>query len=61
VPIRDPLVLSEFDNTPDPEGIGIMRKLNRVSQPYEVSISSFDKQTGIVAALAAGLDLAQKD
>jgi hypothetical protein len=60
VPSRDPLVLPQFDNTPDSGGAGIMRKLNRVSQPSEVSISSFDKQTGTVAALAAGLDPAEK-
>jgi hypothetical protein len=38
-----------------------MRELNRVSQPSEVSISRFDKQTGTVAALAAGLDPAEKE
>jgi hypothetical protein len=31
VPRRDPLVLPQFDNTPDPGGVGIMRELNRVS------------------------------
>jgi hypothetical protein len=46
---------------PDPGGVGIMRELNRVSQPSEESISSFDKLTGIVAALAAGLDPAEKE
>jgi hypothetical protein len=50
VPRRDPLVLPQFDNTPDPGGVGILRELNRVSQPSEVSISSFDKRTGTVAA-----------
>jgi hypothetical protein len=38
-----------------------MRELNRVSQPSEESISSFNKLTGIVAALAAGLDPAEKE
>jgi hypothetical protein len=28
VPRRDPLVLPQFDNTPDPGGVGIMRELN---------------------------------
>ena len=60
VPRRDPLVSSRFDHTPDPGGVGIMRELNRVSQPSEESISSFDKLTGSVAALAAGLDPAEK-
>jgi hypothetical protein len=61
VPRRDPLVLPHFDNTPDSGGVGIMREVNRVSQPSEVSISSFDKRTGTVAALAAGLDPAEKE
>jgi hypothetical protein len=61
VPRRDPLVLPQFDNTPDPGGVGIMREPNRVSQPSEVSISSFDKHTETVAALAAGLDPAEKE
>jgi hypothetical protein len=43
------------------EEAGIMRELNRVSQPSEESISSFDKRTGTVAALTAGLDLAEKE
>jgi hypothetical protein len=38
-----------------------MRKLIRVSQPSKESISSFDKLTGTVAALAAGLDPAEKE
>jgi hypothetical protein len=42
VPRRDPLVLPQFDNTPDPGGVGTMRKLNRVSQPSEETLSSFD-------------------
>jgi hypothetical protein len=46
VPRRDPLVLPQVDNTPDPGGAGIMRELNRVSQPSEVSISSFEKRMG---------------
>jgi hypothetical protein len=41
--------------------VGIMQELNRVSQPTEVSITSFDKQTGTIAALAAGLDPAEKE
>jgi hypothetical protein len=53
VPRQDPLVLPQFDKIPDPGGVGIMRKLNKVSQPSEVSISGFDKQTGTVAVLAA--------
>jgi hypothetical protein len=61
VPRRDPLVLSQFDNTPDPRGVGIIRELNRVSQPNEKAISSFDQRTGTVAALAAGLDPAEKE
>jgi hypothetical protein len=36
-------------------------QLNRVSEPSEESISSFDKLTGTVAALAAGLDPAEKE
>jgi hypothetical protein len=31
VPRRDPLELPRFINTSDPGGVGIMRKLNRVS------------------------------
>jgi hypothetical protein len=54
-------VLPQFDNTPDPGRVGILRELNRVSQPSEVSISSFDKRTGTVAALAAGLDPADRE
>jgi hypothetical protein len=27
VPRRDPFVLPQFDNTPDPRGLGIMREL----------------------------------
>jgi hypothetical protein len=61
VPRRDPLVLPRFGNTSDPGGVGIMRKLSRVSQPSEKSISSFDKLTGTVAALAAGVDPAEKE
>jgi hypothetical protein len=54
-------VLPQFDNTPDPGGIGTLRELNRVSQPSEESISSFEQRTGTVAALAAGLDPAEKE
>jgi hypothetical protein len=54
-------VLPQFDNTLDPGGVGILRELNRVSQPSEVSISSFYKQTGTVAALAAGLNPTEKE
>jgi hypothetical protein len=61
VPRRYTLVLPQFDNTPDPGDVGIMRELNRVFQPSEVSISSFDKRMGTVAALAAGLDPAKKE
>jgi hypothetical protein len=53
--------MPRFGNTSDPGGVGIMRELNRVSQPSEESILSFDKLTGIVAALAAGLDPAEKE
>jgi hypothetical protein len=56
VPRRDPLVLPQFDSTPDPGGVGIMRELNRVSRPSEKTISSFETRTGTEAALAAGLD-----
>jgi hypothetical protein len=52
---REPLVLPQFDNTSDPGEIGTMRELNRVSQPSEMWISSFDKRTGTVAAMAADL------
>jgi hypothetical protein len=61
VPRRDPLVLPQFDNTPDPGEVGTMRELNRVSQPSEETISSFETQTGTEAALAAGLDPAEKE
>jgi hypothetical protein len=61
VPRRDSLVLPRFGNTSDPGGLGIMRELNRLSQPSEESISSFDKLTGTVAALATGLDPAEKE
>ena len=46
VPRRDPLVLPQFDNTPDPGGVGTMRELNSVSQPVDEAISSFEKQYG---------------
>jgi hypothetical protein len=61
VPRRDPLVLPQFENTPDPGGVGIMRELNRVSRPSEETISSFETRTGTEAALAAGLDPAEKE
>jgi hypothetical protein len=61
VPRRDPLVLPQYDNTPDPGGVGIMRELNRVSRPSEETISSFETRTGTEAALAAGLDPAEKE
>jgi hypothetical protein len=61
VPRRDPLVLPLFDNTPDPGGVGTLRELNKMSQPCEKAISSFEQSTGIVAALAAGLDPAEKE
>jgi hypothetical protein len=32
VPRRDPLVLPQFDNTPDPGGVDILRELNKVSR-----------------------------
>jgi hypothetical protein len=54
-------VLPRSGNISDPGGVGIMRKLNRVSQPSEESISSYDKLTGTVATLAAGLDSAEKE
>jgi hypothetical protein len=38
-----------------------MRELNRVSQPSEETISSFEEKTGTVAALTAGLDPAVKE
>jgi hypothetical protein len=61
VPRRDPLMLPQFDNTPDPGGLGTLRELNKVSQPNEETISSFEKQTGTVAALTTGLDPAEKE
>jgi hypothetical protein len=61
VPRRDPLVLPQFDNKPDPGGIGIMQELNRVSRPSEETISSFETRTGNKAALAAGLDPAEEE
>jgi hypothetical protein len=61
VPRRDPLVLTQFDNTLDPGGVGTLRELNRVSQPSEEAVSSFEQRTGTVAALAAGLDPAEKE
>jgi hypothetical protein len=61
VPRRDLLVTPRFGNTSDLGRVGIMRELNRVSQPSEESISSFDKPTGTVAALAAGLNPAEKE
>jgi hypothetical protein len=61
VPGRDPLVLPQFDNTPDPGVVGIMRELNRASRPSEETISSFEKRAGTIAALAAGLDPAVKE
>jgi hypothetical protein len=53
MPGRNPLVLPQFDNTPDPGGVGTMRELNRVSQPSKISISSFDQRAGTLAALTA--------
>jgi hypothetical protein len=47
VPRRDPLVLPQFDNTPDPGGVGTLRELNRVSQPSEKAISSLSKERGL--------------
>jgi hypothetical protein len=41
VPKRDPLVMPRFGNTSDPGEMGIMRELNRVSQPSEESIFEF--------------------
>jgi hypothetical protein len=61
VPRRDPLVLPQVDNTPDPGGVDIMRELNRVSRPSEGTILSFETRTGTEAALAAGLDPAEKE
>jgi hypothetical protein len=61
VPRRDPLVLPQFDNTPDPWGVGIMRELNRVSRTSEETILNFETRTGTEAALAAGLDPAEKE
>jgi hypothetical protein len=61
VPRRDPLVLPQFDNTPDPGGVGTLRELNRVSQPNEKAISRFEQKMGTVAALAAGLDPVEKE
>jgi hypothetical protein len=60
VPSWDPLALPQFGNAPDPGRIGIMRKLNRVSQPSEKAISNFERRTGTVAALAAGLSPTKK-
>jgi hypothetical protein len=54
-------VLPQFDNTPDTGGVGTLRELNRVSQTSEEAISSFEQRTGTVAALAAGLDPAEKE
>jgi hypothetical protein len=61
VPRRDPLMLPQVDNTPDPGGVGIMRELNRVSQPSEGTILRFETRTGTEAALTAGLDPAEKE
>jgi hypothetical protein len=38
-----------------------MRELNRVSRPSEGTILSFETRTGTEAALAAGLDPAEKE
>jgi hypothetical protein len=61
VPRRDPLVLPQFDNTPDPGGVDFLRELNKVSQPSEETISSFEKGTWTVAPLTAGLDPVEKE
>jgi hypothetical protein len=61
VPRRDPLLLPQFDNTPDPGGVGILRELKKVTRPSEETISSFEKRTGTVAALTAGLNPAEKE
>jgi hypothetical protein len=45
----------------DPGGIGTVQELNRVSLPSTESILKWEKDVGIVAALAAGLDPAEKE
>jgi hypothetical protein len=61
MPRRDPSVLPQSDNTPDPGGVGTLRELNRVSQPSGKAILSFDQRTGTVVALVAGLDPVEKE
>jgi hypothetical protein len=60
VPNRDPLVLQQSYNIPDPLGVDAIRELNRVSQPIEEAILSFQRRTGTLAVLAACLDPAKK-
>jgi hypothetical protein len=47
VPRRDPLVLPQLDNTPDPGGVGTLWEINRVSRPSEKAISSFEQERGL--------------
>jgi hypothetical protein len=58
---QDPLVLQQISNTPDPGGVGTVRELNKVSQPSTETILDWEKETGTVAALAAGLDPVERE
>jgi hypothetical protein len=57
----DPLVLQQISNTSDPGGVSTVRELNKVSQPSTEAILDWEKETGTVAALAAGLDPVERE
>jgi hypothetical protein len=58
---QDPLVLQQISNTPDPGGVGTVWELNRGSQPSTEAVLDREKETGTVAALAAGLDPVERE
>jgi hypothetical protein len=58
---QDPLLLQKICNTPDPGGVGTVRELNKLSQPSTEAILDWEKEMGIVAALAAGLDPVERE
>jgi hypothetical protein len=47
VPRRDPLVLPQFVNTPDPGGLGTLRKLNGVSSRVRKQFRVLSKERGL--------------
>jgi hypothetical protein len=58
---QDPLLLQKYRNAPDPGGVGIVQKPNKLSKPSTEAILDWEKQMGTLAVLAADLDPIERE